>query len=86
MSWTVYYSKDAQKDAKKLAQSELRGRIETLLGILAHNPFQNPPPYKSLQGELSGAYSRRINLQHRLVYKVDKKDRAVLVIRMWSHY
>lgn len=85
MSWSVYYSNDAQKDAKKLARSELRPRVETLLAILAENPFQNPPPCKSLQGELSGAYSRRINIQHRLVYKVDKKDRSVLVIRMWAH-
>jgi toxin YoeB len=85
VSWSVYYSNDAQKDAKKLARSELRPRVETLLGILGKNPFQNPPPYKSLQGELSGAYSRRINIQHRLVYKVDKKDRSVLVIRLWAH-
>jgi Txe/YoeB family toxin of toxin-antitoxin system len=85
VSWSVYYSNDAQRDAKKLARSELRPRVETLLAILAENPFQNPPPYKSLQGELSGAYSRRINIQHRLVYKVDKKDRSVLVIRMWAH-
>ena len=85
MSWSVYYSNDAQRDAKKLARSELRPRVETLLGILLKNPFQNPPPYKSLQGELSGAYSRRINIQHRLVYKVDKKDRSVLVIRLWAH-
>ena len=85
MSWSVYYSNDAQRDAKKLARSELRPRVETLLGILQKNPFQNPPPYKSLQGELSGAYSRRINIQHRLVYKVDKKDRSVLVIRLWAH-
>lgn len=85
MSWSVYYSNDAQRDAKKLARSELRPRVENLLAILAKNPFQNPPPYKSLQGELSGAYSRRINIQHRLVYKVDKKDRSVLVIRMWAH-
>jgi len=85
VSWSVYYSNDAQRDAKKLARSELRPRVETLLGILLKNPFQNPPPYKSLQGELSGAYSRRINIQHRLVYKVDKKDRSVLVIRLWAH-
>ena len=85
MNWTVYYSNDAQRDAKKLARSELRPRVETLLAILSKNPFQNPPPYKSLQGELSGAYSRRINIQHRLVYKVDKKDRSVLVIRLWAH-
>ena len=85
MSWSVYYSNDAQRDAKKLARSELRPRVETLLAILSKNPFQNPPPYKSLQGELSGAYSRRINIQHRLVYKVDNKDRSVLVIRMWAH-
>jgi Txe/YoeB family toxin of toxin-antitoxin system len=85
VNWTVYYSNDAQRDAKKLARSELRPRVETLLAILSKNPFQNPPPYKSLQGELSGAYSRRINIQHRLVYKVDKKDRSVLVIRMWAH-
>ena len=85
MSWSVFYSNDAQRDAKKLARSELRPRVETLLAILSKNPFQNPPPYKSLQGELSGAYSRRINIQHRLVYKVDKKERSVLVIRMWAH-
>ncbi len=86
MSWTLYYTKQAQKDAKKLSAAGLRPKAEELLGILAKDPFQNPPPYEKLSGDLLGAYSRRINIQHRLVYSVEKGQRAVKVLRLWSHY
>lgn len=86
MSWTLVYTKDAQKDAKKLALSGLRKKAEILLETLKHDPFQNPPPYEKLVGDLLGAYSRRINVQHRLVYQVLKTKRIIKVIRMWSHY
>ena len=86
MSWELVFTKQAQKDALKASKSGLRPKIETLLAVLAKNPFQNPPPYKALVGDLSGAYSRRINLQHRLVYQVYSKEKTVKVIRMWTHY
>ncbi len=86
MTWALLYTKQAQKDALKAAKAGLRPKIEALLEVLAKNPFQNPPPYKSLVGDLSGAYSRRITLQHRLVYQVYAKEKAVKVIRMWTHY
>ena len=86
MSWRLVYSKHAQKDAKKLAQAGLRPKAEALLGVLRENPFQNPPPYEKLVGDLSGAYSRRINIQHRLVYEVVEADNVVKVLRMWTHY
>ncbi len=79
-------TKQAQKDAKKLAESHLRQKTSVLLGILANNPFQTPPPYEKLVGDLEGAYSRRINRQHRLVYQVIDELKTVKVIRMWSHY
>ena len=80
------FTKQAQKDAKKLAASGLRPKAETLLNILGENPYQTPPPYEKLVGDLSGAYSRRINIQHRIVYEVLDEIRTVKVIRMWTHY
>lgn len=86
MSWHVVYSKHAQKDAKKLAAAGLKGKALDLLAVLATDPFQNPPPYEKIVGDLAGTYSRRINIQHRLVYEVFAKERIVRVLRMWSHY
>jgi len=86
VSWRVVYTKQAQKDAKKLAASGLKPRAQELLAILAEDPFQKPPPYEKLVGDLAGAYSRRINIQHRLVYQVLEEDRIVKVLRLWSHY
>jgi len=86
VSWRLVYTKQAQKDAKKLAASGLKPKAEELLAILAEDPFQKPPPYEKLVGDLSGAYSRRINIQHRLVYQVLEEERAVKVLRLWSHY
>lgn len=86
MTWRLVYTKQAKKDAKKLSASGLRSKAEELLAILATNPFQNPPPFEKLVGDLAGAYSRRINIQHRLVYQVDEDVREVKVIRMWTHY
>lgn len=84
--WQVLYTKVAQKDAKKLAAAGLRANAEKLLTVLASNPFQTPPPYEKLVGDLDGAYSRRLNIQHRLVYQVLKIERIVKVLRMWTHY
>ena len=86
MTWTLYYTKQAQKDAKKLASSNLRSQAERLLEILKKDPFQSPPPFEKLIGDLDGACSRRINIQHRLVYQVYPERRAVKIIRMWTHY
>lgn len=86
MKWRLVYTKQAQKDAKKLAAAGLRPKAEALLAILGENPFQNPPAYEKLAGDLTGAYSRRINIQHRLVYQVLEAEHAVKVIRMWTHY
>lgn len=86
MSWGLAYSKQASKDAKKVAASGLKGKAEELLAIIADNPFQNPPPYEKLVGDLSGAYSRRINIQHRLVYQVLEAEHTVKVLRLWTHY
>ncbi len=86
MSWKLIYTKQAQKDAKKLAQSGLKPKAKKLLALLAENPWQNPPPYEKLRGDLSGACSRRINIQHRLVYQVIDDRKTVKVIRMWTHY
>ena len=86
MSWELVYAKHAQKDAQKLAASGLKAKAQELLAIIKENPFQNPPPYEKLVGDLSGAYSRRINIQHRLVYEVLQEQRIVKVLRMWSHY
>lgn len=84
--WRVVFTKQSQKDAKKLAATGLRPRAERLLALLAENPYQTPPPYEKLLGDLAGAYSRRINIQHRLVYQVEESQRVVKVIRMWTHY
>lgn len=84
--WQLVFAKHAQKDAKKLAAAGLKPKAQDLLEILGVDPFQNPPPYEKLVGDLEGAYSRRINIQHRLVYEVFKKERTVRVLRMWTHY
>ena len=86
MAWQVLFTKQAQKDAKKAASAGLRTKIESLLAVLAKNPLQSPPPYEKLVGDLDGAYSRRITIQHRLVYQLLKEERIVKVIRMWTHY
>ena len=86
MSWQIVYTKHAQKDAQKLAASGLKPKALELLAVLQQNPFQNPPPYAKLVGDLAGAYSRRINIQHRLVYQVLTDERVVKVLRMWTHY
>ena len=86
MSWSIVYTKQAQKDAKKLASSNLKPQAQRLLDIIAKNPFQNPPPYEKLIGDLAGAYSRRINIQHRLVYQVYDTEHTIKVVRMWTHY
>lgn len=86
MSWTLVYTKQAQKDAKKIATSGLKPKAKALLEIIQENSFQNPPPFEKLVGDLSGAYSRRINIQHRLVYQVYQHERTIKVIRMWTHY
>lgn len=86
MSWRLVYTKQAQRDAKKLGSSGLKPKAQELLAILAEDPFQRPPPFEKLVGDLAGAYSRRINIQHRLVYQVLEKDRIVKVLRLWSHY
>ena len=86
MSWKLIYTKQAQKDAKKISASGLRNNAQQLLTILEENPFQNPPPFEKLVGDLSGAYSRRINIQHRLVYQVLEEQHIVKVIRLWTHY
>ena len=86
MNWQVVYTKHAQKDAQKLAASGLKPKALELLAVVQQNPFQNPPPYEKLVGDLAGAYSRRINIQHRLVYQVLTDERVVKVLRMWTHY
>ena len=86
VAWKLVFTKQAQKDAKKLASSGLRHKAEELLRILSRYPYQNPPPYEKLVGDLSGAYSRRINIQHRVVYEVLDEIKTVKVIRMWTHY
>lgn len=85
-SWRVVYTRQAQRDAKKVAGSGLRPKLEYLLSILAEDPFQTPPPFEKLLGDLAGAYSRRINVQHRLVYQILPEERVVKVLRMWTHY
>lgn len=86
MSWQVVYTKQAQKDAAKLASAGLKEKAAALLEVLRENPFQNPPTYEKLVGDLAGAYSRRINIQHRLVYEVLQEEQTVKVLRLWSHY
>lgn len=86
MSWQLIYTRQAQKDAQKLASSGLKEKAKELLKIVEGDPYQNPPPYEKLVGDLAGAYSRRINIQHRLVYQVLEKERVVKVLRLWTHY
>ncbi len=86
MSWQVVFAKHALTDAKKLAASGLKPKALELLAILERDPFQNPPPYEKLVGDLAGTYSRRINIQHRLVYEVHTEARTVRMLRMWTHY
>lgn len=86
MSWRLVYTKQAQRDAKKLRASGLKPKAEELLAFIAENPYRKPPPFENLIGDLSGAYSRRINIQHRLVYQVLDEDQVVKVLRMWTHY
>jgi len=86
VTWTLHYTKQAQKDARKLASSGLKDKAQELLRIIENNPFQTPPPYEKLVGDLAGAYSRRINIQHRLIYQVLEKEKAIKVLRLWTHY
>ena len=86
MSWQLVFAKHALKDAKKLAAAGLKPNAQDLLQVLATDPFQNPPPFEKLVGDLAGAYSRRINIQHRLVYEVFAQEQVVRVLRMWTHY
>ena len=86
VSWEIVYAKQAMKDAKKLASSGLKPKAQELLAVLACDPFQNPPPFEKLVGDLTGAYSRRINIQHRMVYEVFTKEKTVRVLRMWTRY
>ncbi len=86
MRWELYFTRQARKDAKKLAAAGLRGKARELLDIIRDDPFQKPPPYEKLVGDLAGAYSRRINIHHRLVYQVFEEERSVKVLRLWTHY
>ena len=86
MTWNLVFSKYALKDAKKLSAAGLKEKAQALLKVLEINPLQNPPPYERLVGDLKGAYSRRINIQHRLVYEIFRKEKTVRVLRMWTHY
>jgi len=86
VSWRLVYTRQAQKDAQKLAAAQLKSKTQRLLAILAENPYQTPPPFEKPVGDLAGAYSRRINIQHRLVYQVLDDEKIVKVLRMWSHY
>jgi toxin YoeB len=86
VSWELLYTKQAQKDAKKLAVAGLKDKALQLLEVLKNDPFQNPPPFENLVGDLAGSYSRRINIQHRIVYQVLSSERQVKILRMWSHY
>lgn len=86
MNWQLVYTKQAQKDAQKLAAAGLKDKAKALLAVVQDNPLQNPPPYEKLIGDLAGAYSRRINIQHRLVYQVLQDEQVVKILRLWSHY
>ncbi len=85
-SWRLVFTRQARKDARKIARASLRDKVESLLEILRNDPFDSPPRYEKLLGDLSGAYSRRINIQHRLVYQVLTEEKTVKVLRMWTHY
>lgn len=84
--WELRYTKQAKKDAKKLARTDLKIKAQNLLAIIQYNPYQTPPPYEKLVGDLQGAYSRRINIQHRLVYQILEKEKIIKILRMWTHY
>jgi toxin YoeB len=86
VSWQLVFTKQAQKDAKKLASSNLQAKAQVLLNIIQIDPFQAPPPFEKLVGDLAGAYSRRINIQHRIVYEVIEAEQTVKILRMWTHY
>ena len=86
VTWNLAYSKYALKDAKKLSAAGLKDKAQVLLDLLERDPFRNPPPYEKLVGDLKGAYSRRINIQHRLVYEVFRQEKTVRILRMWTHY
>jgi Txe/YoeB family toxin of toxin-antitoxin system len=86
VSWSLVFTRQAQKDARKVASANLKNQTQRLLELLARDPFESPPPYEKLVGDLAGAYSRRINIQHRLVYQLYEAERVVKVIRMWTHY
>jgi Txe/YoeB family toxin of toxin-antitoxin system len=86
VNWELVYTKQARKDAKKMASAGLKAKAKKLLEILSENPFQTPPSYEKLIGDLTGAYTRRINIQHRVVYQVYKKEKVVKIIRLWTHY
>ena len=86
MTWRIVYTKQAQKDARKIADAGLRKQVERLLAVITRDPFENPPHYEKLVGDLLGTYSRRINIKHRLIYQVYDEEKTVKVIRMWTHY
>ena len=86
MNWRVIFTKQAQKDAKKISASGLKQKAEALINILRENPYQIPPPFEKLIGDLAGAYSRRINIQHRIVYQIMNEEKIIKIIRMWTHY
>ena len=86
MNWTLIFSKQALKDAKRLKRANLWKNAENLLNILRQNPFQNPPPYEKLVGDFEGVFSRRINIQHRLIYQTNEREKTIRVLRMWTHY
>ena len=84
--WQLFYTRQAKKDARKLASTGLKDKAKELLDIIQENPYQNPPPFEKLIGDLSGAYSRRINIQHRLVYQILEEEKIVKILRLWTHY
>jgi toxin YoeB len=86
VSWRLVFTRQAQKDAKKIAQSGLKTQVTRLLELLREDPYRSPPPYEKLMGDLSGAYSRRINIQHRLIYQIIEDSNTIKIIRMWTHY
>jgi len=86
VTWELVYTKQAQKDAKKLSSAGLKDKAQKVLDMVKVNPYQNPPPYEKLIGDLAGAYSRRINIQHRVVYQIYEEEKAIKVIRLWTHY
>lgn len=86
MSWRLVYTRQAQKDARKISAAGMRPRVEKLLDLLRDDPYKTPPPFEKLVGDLSGAYSRRINIQHRLVYQLLEREKTIKIIRMWTHY